>query len=58
VLNNLQLAADFADLLIVDNRPHEEIKHNERGYMGKIKFKRRKFQSTLARHQRIERNTA
>jgi len=26
--------------------------------MGKIKFKRRKIQLTLARHQRIERNNA
>ena len=50
----MQLAADFANLLILDNRPHEEIKHSERGYMGKIKFKRRKFQSTLARNQTIE----
>jgi len=26
VLNNLQLTADFAGLLILDNQPHEEIK--------------------------------
>jgi len=58
VSNNLQFAADFAGLLILDNQPYEEIKHSERGYTGKIKFKRRNIQSTLARHQRIERNTA
>jgi len=39
----LQLTADFADLLILDNPPHEEIKHSERGYMGKIKFKEENF---------------
>jgi len=29
VLNNLQLTADFARLLILDNQPHEEIKQKE-----------------------------
>ena len=29
VPNNLQLTADFAGLLILDNQPHEEIKQKE-----------------------------
>jgi len=53
----LQLSAYFAGLLILDNQPHEEITRNERGCMGKIKLKRRRFQSTLARLQRIAINT-
>ena len=47
VLNNLQLTADFAGLLILDNQPHEEVKHNELGCMDKINFKRRNLHSTL-----------
>jgi len=38
VLYNLQLTADFAGLLISDNQPREETKHNERGCMDKINF--------------------
>jgi len=29
VPNNLQLTADFAGLLILDNQPHEEVKQKE-----------------------------
>jgi len=55
VLNNLQPIADFAGLLILDNRPHnEEIKHNERGCMDNVNFKRRNLQSTLASHEKHE----
>jgi len=51
VLNNLQLTADFAGLLILDHQPHEVIKQNERGCMDKISFKRRNLHSTLPRPQ-------
>ena len=47
MLSNLQLTADFAGLLILDNQPHKEIKHNERGYMDNINFKKRNLHSTL-----------
>jgi len=43
VLNNLQLTAEFAGLLILDNRPHEEIKHNEWGCMDKVNLKEKIF---------------
>jgi len=50
VLNDLQPTADFAGLLILDNQPHEEIKHNERGYMDNINIKKRNH-STLPSSQ-------
>ena len=37
---------------------YKKIKHNEWGYMGKIKLKRRKIESTMAKHEGIERNNA
>jgi len=54
VLNNLQLTPDFASLLTLDNRPHEEINRNERGCMDKINFKRRNLHSTRPSHQKHE----
>jgi len=54
VSKNLQIAADSWSTDI----GYKEIKHNEWGYTDKIKFKRRKIQPTLERHQRIERNNA
>ena len=50
----MQLAAEYWSIDI----GYKETKHDEWGYMGKIKFKRKKIQSTLARYQTIERNNA
>ena len=51
----MQLAAEYWSIDI----GYKETKHDEWGYMGKIKFKRRnKIQSTLARYPTIERNNA
>jgi len=50
----MQLAAEYWSVGI----GYKETKHDERGYMGKIKFKRKKVQSTLARYQTIEKNNA
>jgi len=50
----MQLAAEYWSVDI----GYKETKHDEWGYMGKIKFKRKKIQSTLATYQTIERNNA
>jgi len=50
----MQLAAEYWSIDI----GYKETKHDEWGYMGKIKFKRKKIQSTLARYQTIEINNA
>jgi len=49
----MQLAAEYWSI----DSGFKETKHDESGYMGKIKFKRRKkIQSTPARYLTIERN--
>ena len=55
VVNNLQFTTAITDLLISDNQSYyEEIKHNKRGYMDKVNFKRRNLPPTLASHQKLE----